>query len=262
MLKLDRRLLVATVASLTLMAPASPSSAEDTFSGEWTLGVAQMPDYEGSEDSQIMPLAGFALDIGGYAVELQGTSLRVDLLASPVLDAGAVFNYRFGRDDVENASVAALPDIDATVEVGMFSAATLPLATGAVKVSGEVLVDAGGVHDGVFGTFTLGYGSVLSERLRVGVAASVSTASGGYAQTYFGVAPDAAARSGLDAYSPDGGFKDVGLDFSVTYDLTPQIAMTGLVSYRRLVGEFADSPIVQAGSPDQLTFGLSLTRSF
>lgn len=251
-------LLAATVLPIAIQ----PASAQEPVTGFWTLGVAQLPDYEGSDDTQTLPLLGFRLERGGRGLVLQGTSLRADVLGSARIEAGPVLNYRFGRGDVANPAVAALPGIDGTAELGLYTALSLPAGQEAFRFSAEVLADVGGTHDGLIGTVSAGYGTVWSDRLTVGAALSLTAVSDAYARTYFSVGPGSAAASGLPAHDAGGGLQAGGLDLSVSYAVSDRMSVTGLVSYRRLLGDFADSPVVTTGSADQVTFGLTLSRSF
>jgi len=239
---------------------ASPALAQDAVTGSWTLGVVQTPEYEGAEETQTLPLLGFRLERDGRRLEFQGTSLRADLVRAGNIEAGPVLNYRFGRKDVADTAVARLPEIDGTVELGGHVSISFPAGQGAVRIGAEVLADVGGVHDGVIGTLSAGYGAALSDRLSLGAAVSVTAVSDGYAETYFSVSAAGAAASGLEAYTAGGGLKDAGLDLSLGYALSDRNTITGLVSYRRLLGDVADSPV--AAAADQVTFGLAFTRSF
>ena len=73
-----------------------------------------------------------------------------------------------------------------------------------------------------------------------------------------------AAINGLvPAYRPSGGLNSVGVASSLSYDWSPEWSTTVSVSYARLVGDAADSPIVKRfGSENQFTFGASVSYSF
>ncbi len=89
-----------------------------------SFGAAMVPDYDGSADYVLRPAATGRLTYGTTTIELLGTGARIGLRADLVngyVAAGPVLNYRFGRnDDVENVSVAALPEIEGAAELGLF----------------------------------------------------------------------------------------------------------------------------------------------
>jgi outer membrane protein len=109
----------------------------------------------------------------------------------------------------------------------------------------------------------VGYATRLSPRFDLGATATVGFADTGYAETYFAVTPEGAAASGLAQYEIGSGIKDVGLGLTARYSLSRRVSLVAIGSYRRLLGEFADSPIVAVeGSPNQLFGGLALGYAF
>jgi MipA family protein len=96
----------------------------------------------------------------------------------------------------------------------------------------------------------------------VTIGPRASFASRDYIETYFGVTPAEAARSALTAYAPGGGFKGVGGELTTRYEFMPQWNVIGVVTYERLIGDAADSPIVQVGNENQFTFKLGITHTF
>ena len=88
-----------------------------------------------------------------------------------------------------------------------------------------------------------------------------------YARTYFGVTPAGSVASGLPVFRPEGGQKDITVGGFVTHaitgDLTKGLALIVGGTYKKLVGDFADSPLVSiAGSRHQWTGGAGLALTF
>ncbi|MGF1463829.1 MAG: MipA/OmpV family protein, partial [Maricaulaceae bacterium] len=68
-----------------------------------------------------------------------------------------------------------------------------------------------------------------------------------------------AAASGLDVFDAGAGFRDVGLSSVLSYQLSKRWSLNSVVSYSRLIGDAADSPIVtEEGSPNQVFFGMNV----
>ncbi|MEL6442450.1 MAG: MipA/OmpV family protein [Cyanobacteria bacterium J06621_8] len=66
-------------------------------------GVLSVPEYEGSEDSEIAPLLSGLVQKGPFYLELQGLKLRANVLPVEVLEIGPSIGFRSGRDDdIEN----------------------------------------------------------------------------------------------------------------------------------------------------------------
>ncbi|MCC2653224.1 MAG: hypothetical protein K0Q60_3390 [Microvirga sp.] len=76
------------------------------------------------------------------------------------------------------------------------------------------------------------------------------------------------ADFGLDAvhvtaYRPSGGITSVGATGAVSYDWSQQWSTTAFVTYKHLVSDAADSPIVERfGSEHQFGLGLTVSYSF
>ena len=79
---------------------------------------------------------------------------------------------------------------------------------------------------------------------------------------YFGVSTVQAGSSaaGLGAFDADAGFKDIHVQLSADYDINNRWSIMGGVGYKRLIGDAADSPIVE--TEDQFSATLGLTYRF
>ena len=74
---------------------------------------------------------------------------------------------------------------------------------------------------------------------------------------------EAALNGQVTPYDPSGGITSVGATGALTYNWSPEWSTTAFVTYKRLVGDAADSPIVKRfGSENQFGFGLTASYSF
>jgi MipA family protein len=247
-----------TLALSLVLTTTGIATAQDGsgYSGSYTLGALVVPEFEGSDDYQVAPLLSFRLERENRWLELQGLALRANIVTSSQFEAGPLLNYRPGRDDdVEDAFVAGLPEIDGATELGLFIAYKMPVGQGGLRVSAELLQDVSGTHDGWLGTVSAGYGGSIGNGWTLGSSVSATLISDDYADTYF-------STDGPGGFSAEGGLKDIGLNLSVDYALNNRSSVIGVVSYRRLLGDAADSPITQSGSVDQFAVGLGFNRKF
>jgi outer membrane scaffolding protein for murein synthesis (MipA/OmpV family) len=78
-------------------------------------------------------------------------------------------------------------------------------------------------------------------------------------QTYFAVTPDQALASvaGLGVYDAEAGFKDVFVGGTAKIALSELWTLRFSARYARLIGDAADSPLVE--SENQWTAGVGLT---
>lgn len=256
------------VATLALQAWAGPAFAQTRVTGETGGGVAIIPDHAGSNDYRFVPWVTARVQLDHRYLAFEGTTLRLNLLNSPVVEAGPAANWTFKRDPrrIESRAVRALGRIDDAYEVGGFAAVSLnnvATAGDRLRIEATALRDVSDVHRGWTGAARIEYSLPVAPRLQASAAASASYADSDYANTYFGVSAAGAAASGLAAYRPRGGLRDAGVELGLRYAAGRNWAIVGRVGYRRLLGDFADSPIVtREGSANQLDAAIGVTIGF
>jgi len=169
----------------------------------WSVGagVGVVPEYEGSEDYEGVPLlfvrAGWT---SGRYVQFLASTLKANVLASHNWSFGPMARYRAERDDdVDNNKVKRMREIDEAIELGAFVGYT----TGNWHVSLQTASDVNDAHDGLVMTLEGGYTLPLDQGVRLGMSLLASYADDDYMDTYFGVDADNAGRSGLPQYEAD-----------------------------------------------------------
>ena len=241
------------IALLTALAagPAVAEGGRDFFGERWQAGgfVYVSPTFEGSRSYEAIALP-FVLPAGlgtDGPVQIKGVDdVRLRLLEAGGLEIGVLAGYRFGRDAGDVTHVAGLDDVDGGLVAGAFAAYRAgPLAVSVSyhrQVTGD---DTGGlVRFGVEHTSRLSPGF----KLAAGVGANYATER--YMTAFFGT----------PLYSPDAGFKDVYVGATATIDLSDRWSLLLIGRYAHLLGDAADSPIVETES--QLYGGLALSYKF
>ena len=190
---------------------------------------------------------------------------RGDLLADSRWDIGPVVNYRGKRDDDVSGPVKRLAEIDGAVEGGGFVAYTFGgdrSGQGAITLEGTFLHDVSGEHDGFTASGGVSYAALRWGRLYADVDAQATYASKDFYRTYFGVTPAGSVASGLKAYRPGAGIKDVSAGLTAGYQLTERWGVIARAEVTRYVGEAADSPIVKDGSKTSALLGLGVSYRY
>lgn len=263
--------LILTIALGTLLLTPSIALAQDApeesdeFSGYTTIGIAALPDYEGADEHRILPLVDGKVFWGERYVALEGPAIRSNILNSKAFEFGPIASFTFGRDDdIENRAVAQLGAIDDAYEVGLFGAVKFEIGgNDTVRLGVQGVHDVSDVHDGFVITANATYTAPVGERLTLMVDLGASYASDDYAATYFTVTPTGSLASGLAAFDAQGGLKDVGGQLTATYRIGDNWGVAANAGYRRLLGDFADSPVVaNGGSADQLSGGVGVFFTF
>lgn len=241
------------------------------------IGVATVPDYEGSNDNRIVPVPAARGSISGYSFSTRGPRLFVDLVKNepgPTWDyqLGPVVSLNFNRvGDVDDERVQLLGKKKVALELGGYIGIgkTGVLTSDYDKLSASVAYyhDVSNIHESYVITPQIDYGTPLSRKAYVGLSGSFSYVGSGYADTYFGVTAPQATRSGLTRYNPDAGWKNWSLsalgNYAITGDLLGGFSIVGGVSYSRLLGDFKRSPLVfTAGDRDQWFGAVGIAYTF
>ena len=255
---------VCWLVGVVLLGAAAPVAAAEFTIG---LGAALAPDYEGSEDYEAAPnwvfRANNLYDPATY-VALQGTRLRSNFVPHPQLRAGLSGRFVGERDDVDNGAVDDLDDTDAALMLGAgIGRDFLPEPALGLTLAVDLVYDVAN-DNGALVTPYLAYFNALPDTpWSVGLELSTTWADEDYMSEQFGINGNNAARSGLDQFDADEGFKDVGLGGQVSYRFTDSWSTTVAGQYKLLVEDAADSPIVDdEGSEHQFVLGATVNFHF
>lgn len=273
---------IALSAALFVSAPAlaqqaaalpDPNDQSDLFS--IGAGAGFIPDYEGSDDYELIPVVGIRGRVSGINFYSRGTYLYADLIRrgdnALEFDLGPIVGVRLNRTGkVKDDAVDELPELDTAIEIGGFAGVTYHGLTNpydALSFHVDLTTDVGDAHGSTVITPTIDFGTPLSTTTYVGVSASAEWAGDGYADYYYSIDPAGSLASGLPLFEADGGFKHWRLSLfanqSISGDLTHGWSIFGIGLYTKLSGDFADSPIVDdRGSSSQWFGALGVAYTF
>lgn len=244
--------------------PPSVPAMRDTGGDRLTIGVGLglAPDYEGSDDYRLQPGGIFQGRISGVEFQMRGLNLYTDFVpdkpgSKTRLVLGPVVQVRLDRTrEVADPRINQLGRLGTAVEVGFtagISKRGVLIPPASLNFDLTVLQDVAGVHKSYIVTPALSLSSPVSRRSFARLGVSADYVGKGYARTYF----DVAAGNSLSPYATTGaGWKSASVSLLYTYDLDGDprtgLGLFGLASYKRLLGQFADSPVVKdAGSASQ-----------
>lgn len=235
---------------------AAPAHGQDfgltggrTFSFDLGLGAALKPVYPGAEEAEVAPWiiwrdAGF-----GPVGEAPGQGFSI----------APSFGIVGPRDSDDDDGLTGLNDIDRAYELG------LRVSYGAGPLNAYASARRGfDGHEGLTGEIGAKYRTELSDRLTLWSGAEVGYGDDSYNDTYFGVTADESAASGgrLTPTAPGGGVNEAAITFEASYALNDLTALRGEVRYGKLLGDAADSPVVQDEYQPSLRLGVTRRFSF
>lgn len=241
--------------ALMLAVPASGVQAKNTIG----LGVGVIPEYEGSEDYRTLPIPIINYQQGNFFISpragLPSAGLKMDL--SDTWSAGVFLGMALGRESDRSSRLNGMDDIDFHGAAGVYTEwRPGPFSIGAAYYQA--------LHSGYGATAELRATYLTwkdaSNALRLGV--STHWANDDAMQTSFGVKPrEAAASKGrLHAYSPSAGFKSAAVYGLWSHQLSNSWSLSTLLGVTTLLGDAADSPIVQ--DKTSMFGNVGLTYSF
>jgi MipA family protein len=222
----------------------------------------------------LFPAAAIRGTYNGFTFATRGLYLYVDLIPDSGtgvgFDAGPIVGVRLNRTrKIKDDFVDLLPERRTAFEAGGFvgistHGLTNPYDTLAFRV--DVVHDFGRAHKSTVVSPNVDFSTPLSRTTFVSANIGAEFVSNKFADYYFSISPADSLISLLPAYNGDGGLKNwkAGLlvNQSLSGDLLSGLSVFGTAQYSRLVGDFADSPIVDdRGSANQwlLAAGLGYT---
>ncbi len=226
--------------ALALAAVAQQAQAENMIG----LGVGFIPKYEGSGDYRALPVPLINYQSGSFFISpragLPSAGIKMDL--SNDWSAGVFLGMGLGRKSNKSSRLEGMDDIDFHGVAGVYTEwRPGPFSIGAAYYQA--------LHGGYGGTAEL-RGTYLAwsggnDSLRLGV--STQWANSDSMKTNFGVRQrEAAASHGrLRAYSPSSGFKSASAYGTWHHQLSGQWSMVTTLGVKTLLGDAADSPIVE-----------------
>jgi len=251
-----------------------PASAEDEGK-QIVLGgvVGAKPKYEGSDEFRVI---GFPIIIPKFSSGDSDSTfgmirrritfrnlddIRFTAIEYEGLQVGPLAGYNFGRDQDDARRLRGLGDVDGGVTVGGF----VGYAFGPVLVDGAYIHQASGDDTGYQLRFAAGVEHDFSPRFRTVMRIGTTFASDRYMESYFGVSQTQATNSlaagiGLPVFDASSGIKDVYGQIDANIDLSERWLLRTGVRYGRLLGDAADSPVIE--TEDQFSGSLGLGYRF
>lgn len=243
--------------------PAAAQSPSDPglFGDHWQVGglVYVLPKFEGARSYQVTGfpfIAPAGLGDSGI-VQIRGADdVRFRVLQFGNFELGPLAGYRFGRDEGDSARLTGMGDIDGGLVLGAFAT----YRTGPLAFSVSYHQQATGDDTGGLVRFGAEASTRLSPAVKLMASLGTNYATDDYMTAFFGVNALQSAASGLPVYHPSAGFKDVYVGATAAIDLSDRWTLLLIGRYSRLIGDAADSPVVE--TENQFYGGAALSYKF
>jgi outer membrane protein len=238
-------------------APASPATpavaapAHSDWEGAIGLSVQYRPEYAGAQRRIVKLTPVFFLRYGRLTITNAGgfvtrraddvvRGLGVDLLERDRLSVKLSLRVDRGRGEGSSADLTGMGDIRGTVRARLV-ASWRP--EGPWRAGFSWSVDALGRGGGNLGDISVGWEQRLAPATQLAAGLSLALAGDRYMQTYYGVSPEQAARTGRPVYEARAGWRDATASVNLRHDLGPHWALLAGLSASRQLGPAAASPL-------------------
>jgi MipA family protein len=271
--------LIVGLAALSGAALAQTADKKDK--GPWDvsvgLGVAYAPEYEGASKrvAGVVPDFNVSYKTDSYGTFAVGSKAKgfswtaidkeeYSLGVSLGLDGGRVDNKDGGGLRTGSKRLRGMGEIKSSLDYGVFGHVTVgvPISLQIIKNAGDGKVNNDRKIDGSGGTrveLSVELPWQISDSVGLSFSPNIVWADKKYTQTYFGVTSAQAANSGFKAYNAKGGIKSAGLAVGANYKFTPHWSANVGVSFNRLQGDAAKSPLVQTKNQTSVAAGVAYT---
>jgi MipA family protein len=225
---------------------------------DWRISVGAAailrPEWDGAKDQDWLVVPDLDVRWKDKFFASVRTGVGWNLINESGLRVGPYAKLKFGRDESDDAALRGLGDVEATVEVGGFA----DWAFGPVRASFEVRQGVNG-HDGLVMEAGADLRARLTPELFASIGPRVRWGDDDYTQTYFGVTPQQATRSGLPAFRAEGGVESVAVNVSLAWRPNERLVVTAFAERGELDGDAALSPLVRLrGEKEQERFGVAI----
>jgi MipA family protein len=232
-------------------APPAPAPVASPWEGAIGLSTRWQPEYSGA-GKQVLKLSPvFFLRYGrltitnasGFVTRREtdvARGLGVDLVQGSRLRVNLAVRFDAGRSESSSDALKGLGDIKPTVRVRASASYRLE---GPWRLGASWSADAFGRGGGNSGDVSLGWDHPITDATRLSLGMSLAAAQDRYMQTYYGITPAQASRTGYPAYEPGSGLRDATIGGGLRHDFGPRWTMLANASATRLLGPAAASPL-------------------
>ena len=210
--------------------------------GEWRViaggGIGFVPDYPGSGDFKLVLLP--LIDIEWRRAYFFSTQrgMGLNFYRKRNWRAGPRFTYDLGRNSSESSTLISMPDIDPSIELGVF----FESFSGSWRFKGDLRRGLSGGHNGIVGSLDVAIGGRLTESTNLIVGGVTHITNGSYANEFFGVTTAQATATRV-AFAAGGGISDAAGYMNFIHNFANGFFLTVGGRITMLMGDAGDSPL-------------------
>ncbi|MDR5876541.1 MipA/OmpV family protein [Halomonas sp. CUBES01] len=244
-------------AALSTLLVVASGSAFAQWEGSVGAGVFSVPEYLGSDDHETRAWPSVSVTYGDTFYASVRDGIGLNLFRQGNWEVSPFISYLSGRDN--DGELSGLDKVDDAAALGVRAR----YSDGPWGLEAATRTPLGGDIDGYDAELKASWQTMLSEQMAFSVGPELTYSSDDWTEDMFGISPVESARSGLAVYRPNDGYLRMGLTSRLSYYLSRDWSVTGLMGITRLTGDAADSPIVDdVGNETQVMGGALINYHF
>lgn len=252
---------VCLLGCLLLVPPLVQAGGDEQDAGGWRavvgVGGAVLPRYSGADSYRARPLPFVDVRWGDRVFFNPFRGLGWNAVQRDGFEAGPLVRYLGGR-----RGSGALSDAR-SVRGGVAAGVFVTQRIGRLRIDAEATAPFTGDVDGVRAVLGASLDGLLTPRLSYSIGPSLVWSSRRFSDSIYGLSERDAAATGLEPYRAGAGVTEVRINGRLGYRFAGAWSLTLVGGVGRLLGDAADSPIVDdVGDPVQYFGGLVLGYGF
>lgn len=215
--------------------------------GDWNIsvggGMLVKPTYEGSSDYDFWPIPYFDIRYKESFFFSPWQGIGYQTKTEDGLSYGLALGFDFGRDEEDGDILQGLDDID----FGFLANLKVGYEMGGLNWGLAYKQEMSGVHGGYELEASVSKRLFLrSWKSMLNLSLSATYANEDYLNTYFGISPAEAVRTGFSSYELDGGLKAVTVSGMLVRQINQDWSIVGIANFGRFSSDISDSPIIES----------------
>jgi len=217
------------------------------WQGGVAVGAVGLPEYEGADESRIVPIAAAELRYRNIAYISSSEGVGVNFFQDKDYRVGAAVGFDIGRYESRDPSLRGLGDIETAPELKLYGEKVFfPFV---LRTTVRHTLDG---NTGWLADFSFYLPVAGNKDFFVLAGPSVTVADRTATQRRFGVSAAQSLRSRLPQYEAEGGLRNASIGFSANWFIDENWFVNGTGSVQRLLGDVGESPITDSDTQTAL----------
>lgn len=231
--------------------PAAPTSG-----GIVGLGVASLPKYQGSDQTQIkgVPILEYHWANGIFVGGENDTLIGFQCTTPSNVQYGTALGVDEGRKESHSSALAGMGNVSTKAVLVSFVKAAI---TDQFSLNASVHIGSGNDNKGALLKLGAAYVIPLGSSAQLSFNAGATLANDSYMENYFGVSASQASTSRYHIYNLSSGLRDASVGVRLSYQIDQDWSVLAGVSSTSLASAAKDSPLVRQTNTQKVFFGLA-----